>query len=135
MSLMRLYLTHCSAKKDSQLKETGETVTPDRLYTDFKICQFMERCKQKNVQWAILSDRYGIYQSDDCRAWYEKHPDTVTSQEKDIIIQDFDSKLDCYDEIYFFVRTESFHPFYEKVLKETALADRVRFFQDLSCIE
>lgn len=132
---MRLYLTHCSAEKDPHLKETSETVTPDRLYTNPRIREFMERCKQKHVRWAILSDRYGIYQSDDCHAWYEKHPDTVTSQEEEIIIQDFDSKLDCYDEIYFFVRTEAFHPFYERVLRRTALADRVQFFQDISCIE
>lgn len=52
------------------LKETGESVAPDRLYTNPLIRQFMGRCKQKDVQWAILFDRYGIYQSDDGHAWY-----------------------------------------------------------------
>lgn len=132
---MRVYLTHCSAEKDPQLKDTGVTVTPDRLYTNPQTQQFMERCKQRNVRWAILSDRYGIYQSSDCHAWYEKHPDTVTPQEEDAIIQDFNRKLDCYDEIYFFVTAESFHPFYERILKKTILAARIQSFQDINGIE
>lgn len=132
---MRVYLTHCSAEKDPHLKETGAAVTPDRLYTNPEIQQFMERCKNKNVSWAVLSDLYGVYLSDEYQMWYEKPPDTVSPQEEDIIIQDFDNKLSTYDEICFFARTVSFHPFYERVLKRTALADRVRIFKDINYIE
>jgi hypothetical protein len=132
---MRIYLTHCSAEKDAQLQDTGVTVTPDRLYTNPQVQRFMERCKEKNVQWAILSDRYGVYQSNDCNAWYEKHPDTVTPQEENAIIQDFNRKLDLYNEIHFLVRADSFHPFYARVLKKTILAERIQSFQDINSIE
>jgi hypothetical protein len=132
---MRIYLTHCSAEKDAQLQDTGVTVTPDRLYTNPQVQRFMERCKEKNVQWAILSDRYGVYQSNDCNAWYEKHPDTVTPQEENAIIQDFNRKLDLYNEIHFLVRADSFYPFYARVLKKTILAERIQSFQDINSIE
>ena len=129
---MRVYLTHCSAEKDSHLKETGKAVTPDLLYTDAKLCQFMERCQQKNVRWAILSDLYGIYQSDDCRVWYEKHPDTVTPQEEEIIIQDCDSKLEGYDEIYFSLGRNLFIHFMKRSCKEQRLLIESNFFRILA---
>jgi len=132
---MRIYLTHCSAEKDPQLKETGVLVTPDHLYTNPQIQQFMEQCKQKQAPWAILSDRYGIYQANDRHCWYEKHPDTVTPQEEEAIIQAFDRTLADYDEIYFFIRADSFHPFYARVLQKTMLADRIQRFQSINDIE
>ncbi|MBI4781943.1 MAG: hypothetical protein HY785_11590 [Oscillatoriophycideae cyanobacterium NC_groundwater_1537_Pr4_S-0.65um_50_18] len=132
---MRVYLTHCSKEKEPNLQGTDIAVTPDQLYIDSEIQKFMERCQQKNVSWAILSDLYGVYLSSECRIWYEKHPDTVTPQEEEIVIQDFNRKLDSYDEIFFFVRPESFHPFYERVLKKTVLADKVKIFEDVEWIE
>jgi hypothetical protein len=132
---MRVYLTHCSKEKEPNLKGTNVAVTPDKLYTNSGIQQFMERCQEKKVSWAVLSDLYGVYLSNECHIWYEKHPDTVTPQEEEAVIQDFNNKLDSYDEIYFFVRPESFHPFYERVLKKTLLADKVKIFQDVEFIE
>jgi len=131
---MRIYLTHCSAEKDPQLKDTGVLVTPDRLYTHPQIQQFMERCKQNHVPWAILSDRYGIYQAHDRHGWYEKHPDTVTPEEEATIVQAFDRTLNGYDEIYFLVRAQSFHPFYARILQKTRLADRIQCFESIDCI-
>ena len=95
----------------------------------------MERCQARNVSWAILSDLYGIYLPNERHIWYEKHPDTVTSEEEKAVIQDFNAKLNLYDQIYFFIRIESFHPFYERVLKNTLLANRVKIFQDIEYIE
>jgi hypothetical protein len=132
---MRVYLTHCSKEKEPNLQGTDIAVTPDKLYTNSGIQQFMERCQEKKVSWAVLSDLYGVYLSNECHTWYEKHPDTVTPQEEEAVIQDFNSKLDSYDEIYFLVRPESFHPFYERVLKKTVLADKVKIFQDVEWIE
>lgn len=132
---MRVYLTHCSKEKNAQAKETGKAVTPDQLYTDPKIQLFMQKCKENNVSWAILSDLYGVFLSDERHEWYEKHPDTVTQEEEEIVIKDFDRKLSYYDEIWFYVRPESFHQFYEKVLKRTVLADKVKIFQDIDCVE
>jgi hypothetical protein len=132
---MRVYLTHCSKEKEPNLKGTDIAVTPDKLYTNSGIQQFMERCQEKNVSWAVLSDLYGVYLSSECHIWYEKHPDTVTPQEEEIVIEDFNNKLDSYDEIYFFVRPESFHPFYERILKKTVLADKIKTFENMECIE
>ncbi|MBD3883359.1 hypothetical protein IFO70_16450 [Phormidium tenue FACHB-886] len=72
---MRVYLTHCSAEKDLSLNESGKIATPDQLYTEHRIQQFMARCKDKNVSWAILSDLYGVYLSSDQHGWYEKYPE------------------------------------------------------------
>jgi len=44
---MRIYVTHCSAKKDDSLKDTGEAVSPDRLYTAKPLQLFIKRCKDK----------------------------------------------------------------------------------------
>jgi len=132
---MRVYLTHCSKEKEPNLKGTDITVTPDKLYTSAGIQQFMKRCQEQNVIWGVLSDLYGVYLSNERHVWYEKHPDTVTLQKKRIIVQDFNIKLSSYDEIFFFIRMESFHPFYERVLKETVLTDKVKTFQNIEFIE
>jgi hypothetical protein len=130
----RIYLTHCSKEKDLALKTLGRVAAPDVLYTNPGIQQFMVRCKEAGVSWAVLSDLYGVFQADEQYGWYEKHPDTVTQQEEDWIIQEFDRKLASYDEIWFYIRSDTFHPFYARVLKRTRLAERVRTFEDLEAI-
>lgn len=132
---MRIYLTHCCKDKAEHIRETGEAVTPDELYIEPEIQQFIARCKERVVHWAILSDLYGVYLSNERHTWYEKHPDTVTSQEEEIIIQDFNNKLSSYDEIFFFIRPDSFHSFYERVLKKTVVADKVKILQDIEHIK
>ena len=132
---MRVYLTHCSKEKEPTLKGTDIAVTPDKLYTSPGIQSFMQRCREKGVSWGILSDLYGVYLQSEVHTWYEKHPDTVTQEEGKKVIADFDSKLHLYEEIFFYVRPNSFHPFYERILKKTILADKVRFFQHISSIE
>ena len=131
---MRFYLTYCSQEKAPSLKQTDFAVTPDRLYTDPGVQQFMEKCQKKNVGWGILSDLYGVYLSNERHVWYEKHPDTVTPQEEELIIKDFNHKLGSYDEIFFYARSDAFHPFYKRVLDKTALANRVRIIQHIEMI-
>jgi hypothetical protein len=133
--VMRLYLTHCSKEKDLSLKGTPVAVTPGQLYTNVEIQQFMQRCRRSHVHWAILSDLYGIYFADDQHIWYEKPPDTVTPEEEAGIIESFNQQLNRYDEIYFFIRPASFHPFYARVLQKNILAERVKMFQDLEWIQ
>lgn len=132
---MRVYLTHCSKEKEPSLEGSKRAVTPDKLYTDPSIQIFMERCQAKATNWGVLSDLYGVYLSNERHLWYEKPPDTVTLSEEEAVVQSFNDKLSTYDEIYFFVRPDSFHPFYKRVLQKTSLADRVRVFQDIECIE
>lgn len=132
---MKIYLTHCSAEKDNTLRGTTRTTSPDRLYTNPELQAFMQRCLNKGVAWAILSDQYGVWLPAVEHEWYEKHPATVTEQESRQIVEHFDRTLKLYDEIYFLVRPKTFHPFYQKILTETTLAARVTQFSDLQMIE
>lgn len=132
--MKRIYVTHCSAEKDPLLQGTGQQVTPDRLYTATSIQAFMARCQEKQVDWAILSDLYGVWLSQIEHMWYEKHPDTVTEPEFHAIVEDFNQTLQPYDQIYFYVCPQRFHPFYQRVLQTTALKDRVHQFTSLEAI-
>ena len=125
---MKIYITHCSAKKDNSLKNTGKKVTPDKLYTATPTQRFMNKCKAKNVNWAIFSDLYGVWFPDIEHEWYEKDPDTVTDQEFRNLVNDFDQKLQSYGEIWFYYNPGRFHPLYEKLLQETKLKDKVKRF-------
>jgi hypothetical protein len=80
----RIFLTHSSAKKDDLLKENNE-VTPDRLYTATATQRFMNRCTNAKANWAIFSDKYGIWFSATLHTWYEKDPNKVTDEEFDIL--------------------------------------------------
>jgi hypothetical protein len=44
-NIKRIFLTHCSAKKDKSFKENNIQVTPDRLYTATATQRFMNKCK------------------------------------------------------------------------------------------
>ena len=125
---MRIYITHCSAKKNCSLKNTNKEVTPDRMYTATPTRRFMNRCKEKSVDWAIFSDLYGVWFPNIRHRWYEKNPDTVTLQEFHGLIDDFERKLQGYDEIYFYCNPGRFHPLYRKLLRSTKLNNRVKLF-------
>jgi len=125
---MRIYITHCSAKKDDSLKHTGKKVTPDKLYTATPIKRFMNECKKKQFKWAIFSDLYGVWFPDVEHEWYEKEPDTVTAQEFMKLIDDFDQKLQNFDEIWFYYNPGRFHPLYERLLQRTRLRNKVKRF-------
>ena len=131
---MRIYLTHCCAKKDDTLKHTGEKVPPDRLYAARPTRRFMDTCKGRGVQWAILSDKYGVWFPDVRHEWYEKHPNTVTEDEYRDLRTDFHQKLRNYDEIYFYHNPGRFHPLYKRLLKETRLRDRITLFSHIAGI-
>lgn len=129
---MRIYLTHCSAKKDDSLINTGKKVTPDKLYTANPTQRFMSRCKGKNVNWAIFSDLYGVWFPDIEHEWYEKSPNRVTEPEFKNLVNEFDQKLTNYDDIWFYHNPGRFHSLYKKLLQETKLKDRVKLFTHIS---
>lgn len=133
--MKRIYLTHCSAKKDNTLKNTGKKVTPDKLYTATSIQHFMNKCKEKNVNWAIFSDRYGVWFSNIKHEWYEKDPDEVTEEEFKELLKDFDQKLQDYDEIWFYYNPGRFHRLYKRLLTETKLKNKIRHFTHISEID
>jgi hypothetical protein len=131
---MRIYITHCSAKKDNSLKDTRRLVTPDQLYTATPTKRFMQRCKDKNVKWAIFSDRYGVWFPDLRHEWYEKDPDTANEEEYANLLNEFDENLKDYDEIWFYHNPGRFHPLYKRLLAQSRLKDRIRLFTHISQI-
>jgi hypothetical protein len=84
------------------------------------------------VDWAILSDHYGVFLPSEKHAYYEKAPATVTTEEEAEIIRQFEQKLSSFKEILFYIRAETFHPFYERVLLGSSLSPRITLFQDLN---
>ncbi len=132
---MRIYLTHCSKEKSLTAKEIGLKLPPDQLYTDESLVAFMERCKSSGVAWAVLSDRFGVFLPTDQHEYYEKHPGTVTEEEENIIRLDLEKKLDAYQEVWFYVRPATIHPFYERVLRDSNLHPRLTFFSDLNQVQ
>lgn len=128
---MRIYITHCSAKKDNSLKNTCEKVTPDKLYTATITQRFMSKCKEKMVNWAIFSDLYDVWFPNDKNEWYEKDPDKVTVQEVRNLRDNFDQKLQQYDEIWFYYNPGRFHLLYKILLQITKLKDKVKPFTNI----
>jgi len=128
---MRIYVTHCSAKKEESLRGTGERVTPDRLYTAKPAQRFMARCKTMRVPWAIFSDLYGVWFPDARHEWYEKDPDSVTEQEFAELLEDFEDKLEGYDEICFYHNPGRFHLLYRRLLASTTLRNRITLITHL----
>ena len=132
---MRIYITHCSAKKDNSIKDTRKKVTPDKLYTSTRVQRFIKRCKKKKVRWAIFSDKYGVWFPYERHEWYDKHPDTVSEEEFKRLVQDFEEKLNDYDEIYFYYNPSRFHPIYKRLLKEVKVKGKITLFSHLDEIE
>jgi hypothetical protein len=128
---MRIYITHCSAKKDLSLRSAGAKVFPDKLYTATPTQRFMMTCKEKNVQWAIFSDKYGVWFPSVEREWYEKDPDSVTHSEFMDLVRSFDSALASYHEICFYHNPGRFHPLYCRLIKTSRLSEKVSLFSHL----
>jgi hypothetical protein len=131
---MNIYLTHCSAKKDPRVRVSAQKVGPDTLYTATPTQRFMKRCKAVGVTWAIFSDEYGVWFPHTEHKWYEKHPATVTELEFQALLQNFDASLARFERIFFYHNPGRFHPLYDRLLRETSLADRVQRITHLTDI-
>jgi hypothetical protein len=126
--MRRIYLTHCSGTKDPDLRASGESVPPDRLYTARWIQRFMSECKSRGADWAIYSDLHGVWFPNVKHPWYEKAPWTVTSEEFQRLVADFNQKLSPWDEIWFYVNPGRLHPTYRRLLDSSELTGRVHYF-------
>jgi hypothetical protein len=131
---MRIYITHCSAKKDPSLKDSNSKVTPDKLYTAMPTQRFMKKCKDNMVTWAIFSDQFGVWFPEVEHEWYEKDPDSVTQAEFEELLHNFEHNLRTYESIMFYHNPGRFHPFYRRVVHETKLRDNVLLFTHLKDI-
>jgi hypothetical protein len=124
--MTRIFVTHCSHKKQERYKRTGEAVSPDLLYTATPTQRFIVRCKARGVRWAIFSDLHGVWFPDVRHEWYDKDPYTITESEFLALIQDFDTKLIGYSEIFFYHNPSRFHPLYARLLEQSELASRIK---------
>lgn len=116
--MRRIYITHCSAKKDNSLCGTIKTITPDKLYTATPLQRFIKRCKDKKVEWAIFSDKFGVIFPQEELKWYDKHPNEVDEDELQLLLENFIQQLSNYDEIWFYHNPGRFHPLYKRLVKE-----------------
>ena len=86
------------------------------------------------VDWAIFSDKYGVWFPKARHLWYEKDPDSVSDMEFKQLLDNFDRELKDYNEIWFYHNPGRFHPLYRRLTTRTALKDRLRMFTHLSSI-
>ena len=128
---MDIYITHCSAKKMDFLKGSRKRVTPDVLYTATPLIRFVRRCKGKKVCWAIFSDLYGVWFPQDKKAWYEKSPDSISDEEFEGLVINFDKKLDGYKTIFFYHNPGRFHWRYRELIKKSRLKSKIKMITHL----
>jgi len=129
--IMRIYITPCCAEKEEKYQASGELVPPNLLYKSKKTQGFMRQCKVRQVAWAIFSDLYGVWFPEIRHAWYEKDPNSVTDEEFWQLLRNFDESLALYSQICFYHNPGSLHPLHKRLLKETALGDRVKMITRL----
>ena len=113
-----LYFTHCCAKKDDSLKETGKRASPMELYKATPTQRFMRRCTEAEVEWAIFSDKYAFVFPDDRIEWYEKHPSTLIDIEKRKLLDHAFEVLKNYDLVCFYYNPGRLHQFYRELVDE-----------------
>jgi hypothetical protein len=129
----RIYITHCSAQKDYSLRGTKKKVTPDKLYIAKPLQCFVKKCKNKGVDWAIFSDKYGVVFPHDKIEWYDKHPSKVKPEEFQILVDNFIQRLLGYDEIWFYHNPGRFHQLYKKLVEKVRSRGlNVKLFTHLS---
>lgn len=131
---MRIFLTHCTGIKNDSLRLTHQKVTPDLLYLSVPTKRFISRCKNQDVNWAIFSDKYGVWFPSIKHLWYDKHPDLVTEEEFIELLRCFDENLKDFSEIWFYNNPSWFHPLYQRIISASALNSRIRKFSHLKDI-
>lgn len=116
--MKRIYITHCSREKNPELEASGETATPEKLYTSPALQAFIHYCKAQGHAWAILSDMYGVVFADEPIRWYSKPPDSVTEDEFSGLLSSFNARLAGFDEIFFYHRPGETHPVFKRIVEK-----------------
>lgn len=88
----------------------------------------MKKCDSTGVNWAIFSDKYGIWQSGEKHEWYEKDPNKVSNEEFKNLLANFDNSLGKFDEIWFYYNPGRFHSLYKRLIKKSSLKKRIKLF-------
>lgn len=63
---MGLYLTYCSGNK-----KKGGAYPPAELYKSDRIDRFVDECRRKDLDWAILSAEHGLFFPDEKHSSYD----------------------------------------------------------------
>jgi len=133
--MKRVYVTHCSAKKDDSLRSTGVEVIPERLYTASPLRRFVQKCKDARVDWAIFSDKYGVVFPQERIEWYDKDPSRVDEEEFSLLLENFIQRLSDYDEVWFYHNPGRFHRLYRRLVEEARRGGtKVKLFSHVSQI-
>ena len=88
-----------------------------------------------DVNWAIFSDKYGVWHSTEKHKWYEKDPDKITDSEFKELVNNFDNSMRSFEEIWFYHNPGRFHRLYRKLIETSSLKDKIRLFTHLQEIE
>ena len=129
-----IYLTNCSAKKDDELKGSGEMVSPKDLYTSQRIQNFIEKCKDEDVNWAIFSDNYGVYFPFDRHEWYDKPPSSVSDEEFDELVNSFENRLADFDRVIFYREKDSFPDLFRDLVDSVDFDGEIILVDDLGSV-
>jgi hypothetical protein len=95
----------------------------------------MGKCKEKKVNWAIFSDKYGVWFPSIKHRWYDKSPDEVTLVQFIRLVNDFEQKLQDYDEIWFYHNPGRFHHVYQMLLQVAKPEGKIIPFTHIDEIE
>ena len=120
--MSRIYITHCSGKKDVAYAGTKTKVTPDKLYTAGFIQRLVRRCNQVGANWAIFSDEYDVVFPDVKIKWYDKSPNSINDEEYRSLLKNFIKKLSTYEEIWFYYIPARFHWRYRDLVRDAQKA-------------
>jgi hypothetical protein len=129
--MKKIYITHCSAKKDGSFKNSDKLVYAYELYISPRIKAFFKKCKIERVDWAIFSDLYGLWFPDQKNKWYEKSPYDINEEEFKILRKKFDENLKEFDEIYFYVNPKRFHSLYKKLINLSVLNKKIKIIKSV----
>ncbi|MEM5815924.1 MAG: hypothetical protein QXL14_02640 [Candidatus Aenigmatarchaeota archaeon] len=111
-----LYITHCSKKKAKTYSQT----TPENLYTALYLQRFIKKCKESNVEWGILSDKYGIVFPNQKIEWYDLSPSHLLKNQTKSkeLVEKITQQLQGFDKVYFYHNPGRFHKFYRYLINE-----------------
>lgn len=111
-----LYITHCCKKKN----EINSKTIPEKLYSATYLQRFVKRCKEVDVEWGILSDKYGIVFPNQKIKCYELSPSYLLENQNKArkLIKRIIQQLDGFDVVVFYHNPGRFHPFYKYLVRE-----------------
>ena len=105
------------------------------MYTATPTQRFMKKCMKSAVDWAIFSDKYGIWHSNQKHEWYEKDPSKVTNSEFKELVSNFETSLNKFDEIWFYYNPGRFHRLYKKLINSSSIREKIKLFTHLDEIQ